>query len=335
MIGGRFFIQLVTNQIMRTHHHLAAILTGTAVVSAIVITLPSAARALPGTQVNDIAREVTVLIRGEQGQGSGVIIQRNGNTYSVLTAYHVVSSREGFRLLTADKQPHKIDASKIRRVAGVDLAVVEFTSDKNYSVAKIGTSKTNEGQDVFVSGWPSNGAVGNEAGGELIRQFTSGSISGFLPKALNGYSMIYTNVTRAGMSGCPVLDTAGRLVGIHGMGDREDAKKLRESGASQEAVTIASKLKSGFNYAVPISVFLKKADSVGISSNALQIEQSPAPEAGAAYTASNQPDPRDKISNLQATLNTLGDLKKGADAVRDGAHSVQQGIESIRGLFGR
>ena len=191
---------------MRTHHHLAAILTGTAVISAIVVTLPSAARALSSTQVNDIAREVTVLISGEQGQGSGVIIQRNGNTYSVLTAYHVVSSREGFQLLTADKQPYKIDASKIRRVAGVDLAVVEFTSDKSYSVAKIGTSKTNEGQDVFASGWISNGI---------------------------------------------------------------------------------------------------------------------------------QPDPRDKIDNLQATLKTLSDIKKTADGVRNVADSIQKGINSIRGLFGR
>ena len=320
---------------MRTHHHLAAILTGTAVVSAIVITMPSAARALPGTQVNDIAREVTVLIRGEQGQGSGVIIQRDGNTYSVLTAYHVVSPRDDYRLVTADKQPHKINLSKIRRVAGVDLAVVEFTSDQSYPVAKMGTSKTSEGQDVFVSGWPSNGAVGKEAGGELIRQFTSGSISGFLPKAYNGYSMIYTNVTRAGMSGCPVLDTAGRLVGIHGIGDREDVTQLRESGASQDVVTIASKLKSGFNYAVPISVFLKKANSVGINSSALQIDQSPAPVAGAAYVASSQPDPRDKIDNLQATLKTLSDVKKTADGVRESVDSVQQGVNSIRSLFGR
>jgi serine protease Do len=320
---------------MRTHHHLAAILTGTAVVSAIVITMPSAARALPGTQVNDIAREVTVLIRGDQGQGSGVIIQKNGNTYSVLTAYHVVKPKDDFRLVTADKQAHKIDVSRIRRVAGVDLAIVEFTTDKSYSVAKMSTSKTSEGQDVYVSGWPSNGAVGKEAGGELIRQFTTGSISGFLPKALNGYSMIYTNVTRAGMSGCPVLDTAGRLVGIHGMGDKEDVSQLRESGASQDAVTIASKLKSGFNYAVPISVFLKKANTVGISSSALQIEQSPAPEKGAAYVASSQPDPRDKIDNLRATLNTLNDVKKTADGVRESVDSVHQGINSIRSLFGR
>ena len=44
---------------------------------------------------------------------------------------------------------------------------------------------------------------------------------------------------------------------------------------------------------------------------------------------------RYKISNLQATLNTLSDIKKTADGVRDVGNSVQQGINSIRGLFGR
>ncbi|AFY94121.1 S1 family peptidase [Chamaesiphon minutus] len=314
---------------MRNHYHLAAILTGTAVVSAIVITMPSAARALPGSQVNDIAREVTVLIRGDQSHGSGVIIQKTGNTYYVLTAEHVVRQKDDFKIVTADKQAYSIDYSKIKRFNGVDLAIVKFTSEKNYPLAKIGTAKPSEGQDVFVSGWPSNGAIGNAAGGELIRQFTSGSISGFLPRPLNGYSMIYTNVTRAGMSGCPVLDTAGRLVGVHGLGDKEDARQLAQSGLTQEAAMgLAAKIKPGFNYAIPISVFLQKAGSVGIDTDSLQIEKSPAPEAGAAYVASSKPDPRDKIDNIQATLKSVRDVRETVDETR-------RTVDSIRGLFGR
>ena len=318
------------------NHHLASMLTGTAVVSAIVMTLPGTARALPGTQVNDIAREVTVLIRGEQGgHGSGVIIQKNGNTYYVLTAQHVVARKNKFKLVTADKQAYEIDYSKIKKLNGIDLAIVKFTSDKNYQVAKIGTAKASEGQDVFVSGWPLNGAVGNEAGGELVRQFTSGSISGFLPKSLSGYSMIYTNVTRAGMSGCPVLDTAGRLVGIHGLGDKEEARQLMESGMSQEAArSVAAKLKPGFNYAVPISVFLNKAGVVGIDADTLQIDKSPAPEAGAAYVASSQPDPRDKIDNIQATLNSVRQITNTVNSITDTVNTTTDTIDKFRRSFG-
>ncbi len=317
---------------MRTSDRLAAMLTGTAVVSAIVITMPSSANALSGTQVNDIAREVTVLIRGEQGHGSGVIIQKSGNTYYVLTAEHVVRKKDDFKLVTADKQAYAVDYSQVQKINGVDLAIVKFTSDKNYQVAKMGTAKTNEGQDVYVSGWPSNGAIGAAAGGELIRQFTSGSISGFLPKPLNGYSMIYTNVTRSGMSGCPVLDTAGRLVGIHGMGDKEDARQLIESGLSQEAaIGLAAKIKPGFNYAIPISVFLQKSQSVGIGANSLAIDKSAAPEAGAPYVASAQVDSRDKIDDIRATLGTV---KNVTNTVRETRDTIQDFRNVIKNPFG-
>jgi serine protease Do len=297
-----------------------------------VITMPGSASALSGTQVNDIAREVTVLIRGERSHGSGVIIQKSGNTYYVLTAEHVVRKKDDFKIVTVDKQAYAIDYSQVQKISGVDLAVVKFTSDKNYQVAKMSTAKTSEGQDVYVSGWPKNGAVGEAAGGELIRQFTSGSISSFLPKSLNGYSMVYTNVTRSGMSGCPVLDTAGRLVGIHGMGDKEDARQLMESGLSQEAaIGLAAKIKPGFNYAIPISVFLQKSQSVGINASSLATDKSPAPEAGAPYVASSQVDSRDKIDDIRATLKSV---KNVTSTVRETRDTIQDFKNTIRNPFG-
>jgi serine protease Do len=323
-------INIFTPQIipMRNHHHLAVMLSGTAIVSALVVTIPTAVQALTGTQVNDIAREVTVLIRGKHGHGSGVIIQKTGSTYYILTAEHVVRQKDDFKIVTADKQAYAIDYSKVKKFAGVDLAIVKFTSDKNYAIAKIGSGKISEGQNVFVSGWPSNGAMGKLAGGELVRQFTSGSISGFLPQPYNGYSMIYTNVTRAGMSGCPVLDTAGRLIGIHGMGDKEDARQLAVSGLNAEmANRLVAKIKLGFNYAVPINVFLQKSNSVGIDSDVLQVDSSPAPQAGEAYVAVAKPDSRDKIDNIQATLQSVNN-------VTDGVNGTKRTIDNFRRSIG-
>jgi S1-C subfamily serine protease len=320
---------------MNYHQRLTAILGGTAITAALVVAAPNQARALSGTQVNDIAREVTVLIRGDRGHGSGVIVHKSGNTYYVLTAEHVVRNADDYKLVAADKQAYAIDSSKIKRVAGLDLAIVKFTSTKNYTVAKLGTATTNEGQDVFVSGWPSNGAVGNATGGELIRQFTSGSISGFLPQPLRGYSMIYTNVTRAGMSGGPVFDTAGRVVGIHGMGDKEDPRTLMESGLSQEAaVGLAAKIKPGFNYAVPIASFLKSAESAGIDPDVLAIDRSPAPEPGAPYVASKEPDPRDKIDNIQATLKSVRRVTDTVDNVTDSVNDTRNTLDRFRRSFG-
>ncbi len=59
---------------MRWSDELSAILGSSAIATALVITLPQAAVALSGTQINNIAREVTVLIASDNGHGSGVII---------------------------------------------------------------------------------------------------------------------------------------------------------------------------------------------------------------------------------------------------------------------
>ncbi len=120
---------------MRFYHELPAILAGTAIASAIVITVPSAAMALSGEQVNDIAREVTVLIKGERGHGSGAIVSKSGETYYVLTAHHVVAAKDKYKIVTSDKQAYEL--KNVKQLPGVDLAVVEFTSDKEYQVAKL------------------------------------------------------------------------------------------------------------------------------------------------------------------------------------------------------
>ncbi len=303
---------------MKFYDRLPAILAGTAITSAIVIVQTQAAVALTGIEVNDIAREVTVLCVGTQEQhGSGVIVAKDGNTYYVLTANHVVAVDDDYKIVTPDKQAYAIEGEKIQQLPGVDLAVVQFTSDKKYRVAKLVNSDlAKEGQSVFVSGWPIPGAVGRASGKQTIRQFTDGRISGFLETPVDGYQMIYTNVTRKGMSGAPVLDAGGRLVGIHGLGDYEDPNLLQTEGLTQEAATsIASLIKPGFNYAIPINTFLRKAPQAGLYLG-LQVENSPAPELGEPYVASAEPDPRDTIDDLNTTLETVNRVFDTVDIFR-------------------
>ncbi len=70
---------------MRFDNSIPAFVGGVAIASALVVTLAGKTVALTGTQVNYIAREVTVLIVGEtetgKGHGSGVIIAKYGNNY--------------------------------------------------------------------------------------------------------------------------------------------------------------------------------------------------------------------------------------------------------------
>jgi S1-C subfamily serine protease len=297
---------------MRWSDELSAILGSSAIATALVITLPQTAVALSGTQINNIAREVTVLIASENGHGSGVIISRNSDTYYVLTAYHVVFNEDEYALVTHDKQAYAIDYSTVKPLPGVDLAVLEFTSDRDYPTAKFANSDlSSEGQEVFVSGWPAPGTTG-----QVIRQFTDGRISGFLDTPVEGYQTIYTNVTRRGMSGGAVFDAGGRVIGIHGMGDYEDPRRLAAiEGMSPEAATsIASMIKPGFNYAIPINTYLQLAPQSGIYLN-VEVDNTPAPDLGAPYVA-GEPDERDTIDNLNSTLDTVGRVVDTVDRIR-------------------
>ncbi|WP_019500205.1 S1 family peptidase [Pseudanabaena sp. PCC 6802] len=284
---------------MRFYNGLSAAIAGTAIVSAMVIVQPRAAHALSGEEINDIARDVTVLIRGEKsGHGSGVLIAKDGNTYYALTAYHVVSDSDKYRIVTSDKQAHEMDYSKVKRLPNVDLAVVQFQSDKTYKLAKLANSDTTkQGATVFVSGWPAPG----QAIKEVVRQFTTGNVSERLDKPVGGgYQMVYTNVTRRGMSGGPVFDTAGRVVAIHGLAEGEDANAIKSRlGLASEAeaakfTQIAG--KPGFNMAVPINTFLSLAPQSGLYLG-LQVENSPpAQPTSTTTTTTTQTDERDRVN---------------------------------------
>jgi S1-C subfamily serine protease len=305
---------------MNFFNSLSPSLIGTTIAAAMVTVQVAPVSAMSGSEINDIAREVTVLIRGKQGHGSGVLISKNGTTYYVLTAAHVVASPDDYAIVTYDKKVYPLNYAKVRRFASVDLAILEFTSDSSYSLAKLADSdRIQEGMPVFVSGWPRLTAVGNAAGGQLTRQFTNGQISGILPQPLEGYELIYTNTTLGGMSGGPVLDAGGRVVGIHGLGDTEDPTSLQREGISEEAATsIAGLIKPGFNYAIPINTFLAQAPQEKIFLS-LSVEPSAPPELGSPYVASSQPDPRDTMNVSEVFSN----INQGVNTIRN-----------IRGLFG-
>ena len=117
-------------------------------------------------------------------------------------------------------------------VQGIDIAIVSFESDRDYAVATLGDASTvNIGHTVYVSGWPDpeKEVIGQRDGKPICgnvkiprrqRRLAWGKVSGKISPAPEnlGYSIFYTDNTRAGMSGGPVFDSNGRVVGTHGMG---------------------------------------------------------------------------------------------------------------------
>ena len=74
----------------------SALLSSKVVLVGISITFPYSlqegiAQAKSNEQLEDIAKSITVRIDGASSSASGVLIKREGNRYTVLTAWHVVS----------------------------------------------------------------------------------------------------------------------------------------------------------------------------------------------------------------------------------------------------
>jgi tetratricopeptide (TPR) repeat protein len=213
---------------------------------AVVSIQTQAAVALSIPEINQVAKSITVQIDGPE-HGSGVIVKRNGNTYTVLTAAHVVKALGRYTVIASDGNKASIDSSTIKPFAGIDLAILQFKSNQNYPVAEMGDStQVVEGSLCYVSGFP----LKTEAITESIYNFTEGKVRANTAKPLaDGYALLYSNDTLPGMSGGPVLNEQGRLIGIHGRADTSNRGQASEINSNIV-------VKTGFNLGIPINTFL-------------------------------------------------------------------------------
>ena len=205
--------------------------------------------ALSPAQVNDIAKDISVRVHS-QAPGSGVLVHRQGNTYTVLTAAHVVGTEDDYEVITRDGQTYPISLNRIQKFPGVDLALVSFDSDRSYPTAKIGNSSAlSEGSKSYVAGFPMRTSAIND----IIYTFTSGTITANANRPLrDGYSLVYTNNTLPGMSGGPVLNAEGELLGIHGRADTT-------TEVQNQSINPDIFIKTGFNLGIPTNTFLQLA----------------------------------------------------------------------------
>jgi tetratricopeptide (TPR) repeat protein len=237
---------------MKSTSGLATILFGLATIT--LVQPHQVIMAQSATQIANTAKQITVLIDG-QNPGSGIIIRRKGNTYTVLTARHVVATQDEYDIITPDGQKHQLNYSTVKSLPGIDLAVLEFTSVNVYSVARLGNSRNApSGTTIYVAGFPTPTAAITQR----IFNFTRGEVTANADRPLaDGYALVYSNNTLPGMSGGPVLNGAGEVIGIHGKGDVDST-----SAKATENPDVA--LKTGFNLAIPINTFLSLAGNAGI-----------------------------------------------------------------------
>jgi tetratricopeptide (TPR) repeat protein/V8-like Glu-specific endopeptidase len=232
-------------------------------------------------KVDHIAQQVTVRIDSlENGNSSGVIIAKDGQTYYVLTAAHVVENLDKYKVTTPNGQQYQVDYKAIKSLKGIDLAIVPFQSPQSYTVAILANYEVSIGQPrpVFTAGMPSLAGkgpkyiftAGIDFGKFLNNAFIKNSVS-----LGSGNELAFTNLSYPGMSGGPVFDWMGRVVGINTSSDNE---------YSRDSASQGSELLIGFSLGVPISAFLGLADKANIQTSQLKVEsQAPKQLASEAY----------------------------------------------------
>ncbi|MGB8697938.1 MAG: trypsin-like peptidase domain-containing protein [Thermosynechococcaceae cyanobacterium] len=237
---------------MDSAYRLTALLMGTTVLVAQPFFFSP--RAVAGVPVGRLAPEVTVFIQGVNNPdnfGSGVIIGRSGNTYTVLTAGHVVEGSDRFTIQPNDGLQYTLKG--IQKLPNVDLAVVQFESNSNFTIAQLGNSdQIGLTSSIYVAGFPKPGQNITVP----VLSITNGEIAQVIPPnaAKDGYGFAYTNLTRAGMSGGPVFNDSGEVVAIHGRKEGEVG-----GGATSGAWV---------NLGIPINRYKSLSSGVVVASNA-------------------------------------------------------------------
>jgi tetratricopeptide (TPR) repeat protein len=227
------------------------------VITCSFISLQVSAATRSPSEIARIAKNTTISISSDEGVGSGVLIKHQGRRYFVTTAAHVVKKQNSdYSLTTVDGMTYTLSSNQIQRLPGVDLAIVQFESDRIYSTATLGrTPLVQEGDLAYVSGFPQPTAAISEP----LYTFNDGRIKASSNRPLSGgYTIIYSCNTLPGMSGGGVWNDLGELIAIHGKGDI-DTKII----ASSTDPNI--RIKTGFNLGIPSDTLIKFAAKSGLN----------------------------------------------------------------------
>ena len=151
---------------------------------------------------------------------------------------------------------------------------------------------------------------------------------------INNYELVYSNITAVGMSGGPVVDPNGRVVGMHG---RSDGKQLNQLGQVvadylTEVGAEDTRLSFGMSAGVPISAILRLAPSLKLDQSSLTVS-STAPNTpivdSKSWLKTNQ------FASAQQSDNVLYWLQQGNQQWRlgqvdDAQNSFDKALETDR-----
>ena len=160
--------------------------------------------ATTGQNVDEAVKSV-VLIRTGAGEGSGVLVSKDGY---ILTAAHVVGDAPSVTVRWSDGA--ETAGQVIRLAKGRDVALIK-TESHTHIPLQLSRDEPSIGQSVF--------AIGALYGQKFQNSVTRGVMSA--DRVFDGYAFIQSDVTvDPGASGGPLLDSQGRVIGLTVLGFR-------------------------------------------------------------------------------------------------------------------
>jgi hypothetical protein len=203
---------------MKLFHGFALIVALTG--ATITLPLPVArVQAQDVSAVRQSATDTTVFVQSRNRPdvfGSGVVISQTGRLVTIITAKHVVALNDDYTVTIAGKK-YDIPNQQVKPLANVDLAVLNLNVEQKLTVANVNANIPKELDRIYVAGFPKP----TTSVPSIEFTISPGDVTTLIDpeKAREGYFLRYSARTRLGMSGGPVLNDRGQLIGIHGQAD--------------------------------------------------------------------------------------------------------------------
>jgi len=276
-------------------------------------------------QLHSWAISFTVKVLSADFLGSGFLIQKQGDVYTVLTNDHVLRAGDPpYRIQTPDGRIYPAHLPKKGKFKANDLAILQFRSPGTaYAVASLGSSfSLAVGQEVFAAGFPFADRASRPFGKGGLEGFffTAGKVSLVLDKALEGgYQVGYTNDIEKGMSGGPLLNRQGVVVGVNGKHSYPiwDVPSVFEDGS--KACLPLHQMINRFSWAVPIDRVVQLAPlSIQINSRLNQPLASVAMQPKRSHMVFKRDRGGYKLPVVQQAIATKSCIPFPAKVVRKG-----------------